>query len=178
MAYDTEPPAKDGNRQPPPAAAGNQEPTAGEQPPAAAQTPQDSADANAPLRERLVSDVMTTLCLGPYVPLQVYERRCAAVDAAIDQTAPANEIEGMLTAQLVAAYSRGMGFIRKSLTEEYIDERVRCAYILAATRLLSLHRRQLAALNRQREWNDEWARRAQDRRRKRRKLRKPPEWDQ
>jgi len=168
MARDTAPPAQDGDQQ--------KTPAAGELSPAAA-TPQDGGGASLALRERLVTDVKTALCLGPFVPMQVYERRCAAVDAAIDQTAPGDEIEGMLTAQMLASYSRGMGFIRKSLTEEYIDERVRCAYILAATRLLSLHRRQLAALNRQREWNDEWKRRAQDRRRKRRKRRKPPEWD-
>jgi len=131
-----------------------------------------------PLRERLVTDVLTALSMGPYVPLEVYERRCTGVKSAIDQASPADEIEGMLMAQLLTAHSRGLGFIRMSLTEEFIDERVRCAYILAATRLLSLARRHLAALNRHRDTIEERKRHARDRRRQRRKQKQPPEWDQ
>ena len=131
-----------------------------------------------PLRERLVTDVLTALSMGPYVPLEVYERRCTGVKSAIDQASPADEIEGMLMAQLLTAHSRGLGFIRMSLTEEFIDERVRCAYILAATRLLSLARRHLAALNRHRDTMEERKRHARDRRRQRRKQKQPPEWDQ
>ena len=141
-------------------------------------SPGDSETAEAiPLRERLVTDVLTALSMGPYVPLEVYERRCTGVKSAIDQAAPADEIEGMLMAQMLTAHSRGLGFVRMSFTEEHIDERIRCAYILAATRLLGLARRQLAALHRHRDLLDERERRAKDRRRKRRRPPQPPEWD-
>jgi hypothetical protein len=123
----------------------------------------------ASLRERLINDVLTALSLGPYVPMDVYERRCTGVKSAIDQTEPADEIEGMLMAQMLTAHSRGLGFVRMSLTEEFIDERVRCAYILAATRLLSLVRRQAYALARHRDWLAQRERRAKDGRRKPRK---------
>jgi hypothetical protein len=113
--------------------------------------------------------VLLALRMTTYVPRQVYERRRAITAAAVAEAEPLDEIEGMLLAQMMAAHSRGMGLILKSLDPDNPDQRLPAIHLLAATRLLSLARRQSYARMRYRDWLEERERRARDGRRKARK---------
>ena len=124
------------------------------------------------LPARVAEEVLLALRLSSYVPKQIFERRCAITAAAAEEAQPLDEIEGMLLAQMMAAHSRGMGLILKSLDPNNFDERLPGHHLLAATRLLSLARRQSFARMRYRDWLEERARKAKDGRRKSRK-RKP-----
>jgi hypothetical protein len=121
------------------------------------------------LPARMAEEALLALRMTSYVPRQVVERRCAITAAAMEEAEPLDEIEGMLLAQMMAAHSRGMGLIHKSLDPANLDERLPGHHILAATRLLTLARRQAYARMRYRDWLEERARRAKDKRRKRRK---------
>jgi hypothetical protein len=76
----------------------------------------------------------------------------------MEEAEPLDEIEGMLLAQMMASHSRGMGLIHKSLDPANLDERLPGHHILAATRLLTLARRQSYARMRYRDWLEERAR--------------------
>ncbi len=121
------------------------------------------------LPTRVAEEVLLALRMSSYVPKQVFERRCAITAAAAEEAQPLDEIEGMLLAQMMAAHSRGMGLILKSFDPANFDERLPGHHILAATRLLTLARRQAYARMRYRDWLEERARREKDKRRKRRK---------
>ena len=179
------------NPDPPPSpfsAAGDAEPQDGvdlwllEEPPAAAPPPPDSpapagtgakpaADGKPytlqPLPARMAEEALLALRMTSYVPRQVVERRCAITAAAMEEAEPLDEIEGMLLAQMVAAHSRGMGLIHKSLDPATLDGRLPDIQLLTATRLLTLARRQAYARMRYRDWLEERARKAKDGRRKR-----------
>ena len=137
------------------------------------------ADAQAPaadkpyilqsLPERMAEEALLALRMTSYVPRHVVERRCAITAAAMEQAGPLDEIEGMLLAQMVAAHSRGMGLIHKSLDPATLDERQPNIQLLTASRLLTLARRQAYARMRYRDWLEERARREKDGRRKPRK---------
>ena len=114
----------------------------------------------------MAEEALLALRMTSYVPRQVVERRCAITAAAMEEAEPLDEIEGMLLAQMMAAHSRGMGLIHKSLDPANLDERLPGHHILAATRLLTLARRQAYARMRYRDWLEERARRAKDGRRK------------
>ena len=90
----------------------------------------------------------------------------------MEQAEPLDEIEGMLLAQMVAAHSRGMGLIHKSLDPATLDGRQPDIQLLTASRLLTLARRQTYARMRYRDWLEERARREKDGRRKRKLQRK------
>ena len=124
------------------------------------------------LPERTAEEALLALRMTSYVPRHVVARRCAITAAAMEQAGPLDEIEGMLLAQMIAAHSRGMGLIHKSLDPATLDERQPNIQLLTATRLLTLARRQAYARMRYRDWLEERARRAKDGRRKPRK-RKP-----
>jgi hypothetical protein len=121
------------------------------------------------LPERMAEEALLALRMTSYVPRHVVERRCAITAATMDRAEPLDEIEGMLLAQMVAAHSRGMGLIHKSLDPATFDERLPGHHLLAATRLLTLARRQAYARMRYRDWLEERARKAKDGRRRKRK---------
>lgn len=170
-------------------AAGDAEPQDGDdlwpldEPPSAATPPDNLPPADTPtaataegkpyileaLPARVAEEVLLALRMSSYVPKQVFERRCAITAAAAEEAQPLDEIEGMLLAQMMAAHSRGMGLILKSLDPATFDERLPGHHLLAATRLLTLARRQAYARMRYRDWLEERARREKDGRRKRAK---------
>ncbi len=145
----------------------------------AAATADDKPYILQSLPERMAEEALLALRMTSYVPRHVVERRCAITAAAMEQAGPLDEIEGMLLAQMVAAHSRGMGLIHKSLDPATLDERQPNIQLLTATRLLTLARRQAYARMRYRDWLEERARREKDGRRKPRKRKprgsKPPE---
>ena len=160
-----------------------------EEPPAAAPAAKEPASAAAgggtmeqewkpyvlqDLPARTAEEALLALRMTSYVPRLVVERRCAITAATMEQAEPLDEIEGMLLSQMVAAHSRGMGLIHKSLDPATLDERQPNIQLLTATRLLTLARRQAYARMRYRDWLEERARKAKDGRRKRRK-KKPQE---
>jgi hypothetical protein len=118
------------------------------------------------LPARMAEEALLALRMTSYVPRQVVERRCAITAAAMEEAQPLDEIEGMLLAQMMAAHSRGMGLIHKSLDPANLDERLPGHHILAATRLLTLARRQAYARMRYRDWLEKRVRKAKDGRRK------------
>ncbi|MFM9841993.1 MAG: hypothetical protein ACKVOI_03390 [Dongiaceae bacterium] len=124
------------------------------------------------LPARMAEEALLALRMTSYVPRHVVARRCAITAATMEQAEPLDEIEGMLLAQMVAAHSRGMGLIHKSLDPATLDGRQPDIQLLTASRLLTLARRQAYARMRYRDWLEERARRAKDGRRKPRK-RKP-----
>ena len=121
------------------------------------------------LPERMAEEALLALRMTSYVPRHVVARRCAITAATMEQAEPLDEIEGMLLAQMVAAHSRGMGLIHKSLDPATLDGRQPDIQLLTATRLLTLARRQAYARMRYRDWLEERARKAKDGRRKPRK---------
>ena len=118
------------------------------------------------LSARMAEEALLALRMTSYVPRHVVERRCAITAAAMEEAGPLDEIEGMLLAQMMAAHSRGMGLIHKSLDPATLDERLPNVQLLTATRLLTLARRQAYARMRYRDWLEERARKAKDGRRK------------
>jgi hypothetical protein len=122
-----------------------------------------------PLPERMAEEVLLALRMMAHIPEQIFDRRRVITSAALDQAQPLDDLEGLLISQMMAAHSRGMGLIRKSLDPDYLDTPLPCAQILAAVRLLSLARRQNYARMRYRDWLEERARREKDLRRKPRK---------
>src|SRR5262245_40415554 len=142
--------------------------------PAPAASPDTAQPGDKPytlqaLQARIAEEVLLALRMTTYVPRQVYERRRVITSAATVEAEPLDEIEGMLLAQMMAAHSRGMGLIHKSLDPDTLDERLPAIHLLAATRLLSLARRHSYARMRYRDWLEERSRRAPDGRRKARK---------
>jgi hypothetical protein len=135
--------------------------------------PDDKPYTLQALDARIAEEVLMALRMTTYVPRQVFERRRAITAAAVAEAEPLDEIEGMLLAQMMAAHSRGMGLILKSLDPEPMDQRLPAIHLLAATRLLSLARRQSHARMRYRDWLEERERRARGERRKARRRRKP-----
>jgi hypothetical protein len=121
------------------------------------------------LSARMAEEALLALRMTSYVPRNVVARRCAITAATMEQAEPLDEIEGMLLAQMVAAHSRGMGLIHKSLDPATLDGRQPDIQLLTATRLLTLARRQAYARMRYRDWLEERARKAKDGRRKPRK---------
>lgn len=121
---------------------------------------------------RTAEEALLALRMTSYVPRHVVARRCAITAATMEQAEPLDEIEGMLLAQMVAAHSRGMGLIHKSLDPATLDGRQPDIQLLTASRLLTLARRQTYARMRYRDWLEERARKAKDGRRKRKPQRK------
>jgi hypothetical protein len=137
----------------------------------AAATADEKPYALQSLPARTAEEALLALRMTSYVPRNVVARRCAITAATMEQAEPLDEIEGMLLAQMVAAHSRGMGLIHKSLDPATLDGRQPDIQLLTASRLLTLARRQTYARMRYRDWLEERARREKDGRRKRRKKR-------
>ena len=84
--------------------------------------------------------MLLTLRMMAHIPSQIFDRRHVVTKAAIDGDEPLDDIEGLLLAQMIAAHSRGMGLIQKSLVvADLADEGTRYS-LLTTTRLYALEK--------------------------------------
>ena len=88
--------------------------------------------------------------------------RRLAVAAALADIRPADEIEAMLTTQLLTVHGLAMDCAR-SARDSVKEERVRLSYMVHAARMVSLYARHVDKIERRREWAEWRAASAQQR---------------
>lgn len=128
-----------------------------ETPPAAASAQhwtQVAAEGRANRTGRIAREVEDCLGVEEMAHDDVRCDRRVAVATALADIRPADEIEGMLTAQLLTVHGLAMDCAR-SARDSVKEERVRLSYMVHAARMVSLYARHVDKIERRREWA-EW----------------------
>jgi hypothetical protein len=100
---------------------------------------------------RAAREVAECLAIGDAPSAQVQEDRRAATVAALSDIEPGDELQSLLTAQLLTVHGMAMDCVR-SARDPAREEPLRLAYLGHAGRLLSLFSRHVGRLERHRDW--------------------------
>src|SRR5262245_8059497 len=116
---------------------------------------QDLLEQSARRREersgRAAREVAECLAIGDTPSTQVQHDRRAATAAALSDIEPGDELQSLLTAQLMTVHGMAMDCVR-SARDTAREEPLRLAYLGHAGRLLSLFSRHVGRLERHRDW--------------------------
>ncbi len=100
---------------------------------------------------RIASEVKDWLGMDPLMVQDGFDLRRAAIDCAVAEFAPLDEVEGMLLSQMLTAHSMAMNCFRRTANPDHSD-RVRASELLHAGRLIALCSRHADRLQRTRDW--------------------------
>jgi hypothetical protein len=100
---------------------------------------------------RAAREVAECLAIGDTPSAQVQEDRRAATAAALADIEPGDELQSLLTAQLLTVHGMAMDCVR-SARDPAREEPLRLAYLGHAGRLLSLFSRHIGRLERRDDW--------------------------
>lgn len=100
---------------------------------------------------RAAREVAECLAIGDRPSTQVQDDRRAATAAALSDIEPGDELQSLLTAQLLTVHGMAMDCVR-SARDPAREEPLRLAYLGHAGRLLSLFSRHVGRLERHRDW--------------------------
>lgn len=100
---------------------------------------------------RAAREVAECLAIGDTPSPRVQEDRQAATEAALADIEPGDELQSLLTAQLLTVHGMAMDCVR-SARDTAREEPLRLAYLGHAGRLLSLFSRHVGRLERHRDW--------------------------
>ena len=100
---------------------------------------------------RAAREVAECLAIGDTPSTQVQHDRRAATAAALSDIEPGDELQSLLTAQLMTVHGMAMDCVR-SARDTAREEPLRLAYLGHAGRLLSLFSRHVGRLERHRDW--------------------------
>lgn len=123
---------------------------------------QAAAEGRANRTGRIAREVEDCLGVEEMPRNDVRSDRRLAVATALADIRPADEIEAMLTSQLLTVHGLAMDCAR-SARDTVKEERVRLSYMVHAARMVSLYARHVDKIERRREWAEWRAATAQER---------------
>jgi len=109
---------------------------------------------------RVAREVEDCLSIGAAATGETQSHRRMATAAALADIAPTDEVESMLTSQLLTVHGLAMDCVR-SARDPAKEEELRLAYLSHAGRLLSLYSRQVGRLEHRRDWSEARAQEAE-----------------
>jgi hypothetical protein len=121
-----------------------------------------AAEGRATRTGRIAREVEDCLGVEEMPCNEIRGDRRLAVAAALADIQPADEIEAMLTTQLLTVHGLAMDCAR-SARDSVKEERVRLSYMVHAARMVSLYARHVDKVERRREWAEWRAITAQER---------------
>jgi hypothetical protein len=109
---------------------------------------------------RVAREVEDCLSVGAVLAGETQADRRMGTAAALADIGPSDEIESMLTSQLLTVHGMAMDCVR-SARDPAREEELRLAYLGHAGRLLSLYARQVGRLEHRRDWSQARAQEAE-----------------